>query len=244
MTEQVIRTWERGTQMRADRPKNPGDQVKRSPFDGLRALFKFPSIGDSVDCGDDRLGTGVEAPVPEIEDHPWVVLDRSFGFLDVSGFTNLCEERGPHEAMALLAGFRATTRQVTARRGVRVAKWLGDGVMLVAAEGGPAVAATVELVERLGNDGVALHAGLARGDALLFEGDDYVGRAINIAARLCSLASSGEILAWGFQDADLPGWLESGGALDVSLDGVGTLSGVISLGSGAGFLPSTASPAA
>ena len=39
-----------------------------------------------------------------------------------------------------------------------------------------------------------LRAGLASGPVILFEGDDYIGKAVNMAARLCAVAKPGEVL--------------------------------------------------
>jgi class 3 adenylate cyclase len=33
------------------------------------------------------------------------------------------------------------------------------------------------------------------GDVILFEGDDYIGSPVNLAARLCDVAAPGEVLA-------------------------------------------------
>lgn len=193
----------------------------RSVLSGLRTLFGLGATGNGEIEGG-QLGSGTEEPAADIDAHPWVVLDRTFAFVDISGFTSLCELRGPHEALDLLTDFRAVTREVTARRGVRVAKWLGDGVMLVSPEAGPAVATVAELLERMGARGVDLHAGIAVGEALLFEGDDYVGRAVNIAARLGSAAGAGEVLAWGVDDA-IPAWVRSERSGTLALAGVGDL---------------------
>ena len=66
-----------------------------------------------------------------------------------------------------------------------MAKWLGDGVMLVGTEAGPLIAAVGELALRLHDDEFDIHAGIADGTVLLFEGDDYVGRPVNLAAPAC-----------------------------------------------------------
>ena len=36
---------------------------------------------------------------------------------------------------------------------------------------------------------------MARGPVILFEGDDYIGTAVNLAARLCDIAAPHEVLA-------------------------------------------------
>jgi class 3 adenylate cyclase len=174
--------------------------------------------------------------VPErtVAPHPGDVLgvpiavDYTFGFLDISGFTAYCEKEGEHAAIELLTRFRLLTRSVAVRRGVRVAKWLGDGVMLVAADQGPAVATVAELIVRCAAFGLHTHAGLARGPVLLFEGDDYVGRPVNLAARLCEAAEQGEMLSCGLLDG-LPGWVQAEPGVPLSLGGMGVIDGVVAL---------------
>ena len=47
---------------------------------------------------------------------------------------------------------------------------------------------------------------MAAGDVLILEGDDYLGRAVNLAARLCDLAGPHEILA-ASGTVDVPAWV-------------------------------------
>lgn len=122
---------------------------------------------------------------------------RTFAFIDLSGFTALTEKEGDAEAVQVLARFRQAVRQVSSERAVRVAKWLGDGAMLVGVDREALVEAIVA-IETLISDGIAdlpLRAGIASGPVILFEGDDYIGSAVNIAARLCDLAEPGHVLA-------------------------------------------------
>ena len=49
-----------------------------------------------------------------------------------------------------------------------------------------------------------MRIGVATGLALLFEGDDYIGSAVNLAARLCDAAGPGEVLIPADQTLDLP----------------------------------------
>lgn len=168
------------------------------------------------------------APGPDDALGAPVAVDHTFGFVDVSGFTSYCELEGEHAAIEMLTGFRMLTRAVAVRRGVRVAKWLGDGVMLVAADQGPVVATVGELVARCGAMALPTHAGLARGPVLLFEGDDYIGRAVNLAARLCDAADRGEILSSNLF-GPLPDWVTTGPNSTIALPGIGMLAGVVPL---------------
>ena len=61
-------------------------------------------------------------------------VDRTFAFIDLSGFTAFNERAGDEQAVDVLVEFRNTVRNIASKRGVRIAKWLGDGVMLVGVE--------------------------------------------------------------------------------------------------------------
>ena len=128
---------------------------------------------------------------------PTTRVMRTFAFIDLSGFTGFTERHGDAEAVDLLAEFRRVVRDVAARRGVRIAKWLGDGAMLVGVETEPCAEAIVDIEDCLRAVGLALplRAGVASGPVILFEGDDYIGAPVNLAARLCDRASPGEVLA-------------------------------------------------
>lgn len=158
------------------------------------------------------------------------LVERAFAFLDICGFTAFTAEHGEHAAISALRRFRTLTREVATRRGVRVAKWLGDGVMLVGVEVGPTIAAATELIARYDVDVLPLRGGVAHGWVLLFEGDDYIGRPANLAARLCDAANPGEVLAVGYGPADLPDWVEVKGMRDVTVHGLGRIRRVQRLG--------------
>ena len=124
-------------------------------------------------------------------------VDRTFAFIDLSGFTAYTDAYGDNEAVKVLGGFRSVVREIASRRAVRVAKWLGDGAMLVAVETEPGVEAVIDIEAGIDaiNSPLALRAGMASGPVLLFEGDDYIGAAVNLASRLCDLANPHEVLA-------------------------------------------------
>ena len=123
---------------------------------------------------------------------------RYFAFVDLCGFTRFTEVHGDEEAVAVLTGFRTLVRDVASEHGVRVAKWLGDGAMFVGTDGGDLAAALIDL-DRRADDAVNLpiRAGMSGGDVILFEGDDYIGSPVNLAARLSDVAAPAEMLATG-----------------------------------------------
>ncbi len=109
--------------------------------------------------------------------------------------------------------------------GVRIAKWLGDGVMLVCVETRPLLATILELhhvvCEVSGPvQTVSIRSGITSGDVILMEGDDYVGHCVNVAARLCDLAQGGEALAVPSVMKELPRWGVVLADKNISLRGV------------------------
>lgn len=149
---------------------------------------------------------GAEHPSLLPAEQPYLRIERTFIFVDLSGFTSFTRTNGADRAAAQLTMFRHVTRTIASRRGVRVAKWLGDGAMLVGVEAGPAIALGAHLIARIRNSSLTVRVGIATGTALLFEGDDYIGEPVNLAARLCSVAAPGEVLA-ACAPADVPYWV-------------------------------------
>ncbi len=124
-------------------------------------------------------------------------LVRCFTFLDLCGFTDFVDTQGPERASDVLTAVRSSIRVVSSAYGVRVAKWLGDGALIVGTEIKAALAATLETKADVAEREVplALRGGVAAGKALVFEGDDYIGRPLNVAAKLCAVAEPDTVLA-------------------------------------------------
>jgi adenylate cyclase len=137
-----------------------------------------------------------------------VRVGRAFAFVDLSGFTTFTAVHGDDEAGNVLTEFRRVIREVSSRRGVRVAKWQGDGAMFVSVEPGPLLDAVLEIEHRIDHDEspLRLRAGVTWGHVILFEGDDYIGSAVNLAARLCDGAAPHEILAAVELAGAVPAW--------------------------------------
>ena len=133
-------------------------------------------------------------------------VPRTFAFADLTGFTNYTAAFGDDAAGRILSAFRALARETASERGVRIAKWLGDGCMVVSVEQANAISFAVELKRRSAEvcAPLSLRVGLATGHALLFEGDDYIGSAVNMASRLCDIAGDSEVLLPTMQLERLP----------------------------------------
>jgi adenylate cyclase len=135
-------------------------------------------------------------------------VERCFAFVDLCGFTAFTEHFGDERTVIVLASFRTRVREIAARRGVRVTKWLGDGAMLSSVDTQAVVAMVLEL-GRTVPEAVPLEirAGVARGPVIMFEGDDYIGRATNVASRLCDAAAPGQVLATREVVSHVPRWV-------------------------------------
>ena len=110
-------------------------------------------------------------------------VPRTFAFVDLSGFTNYTAAFGDDAAGRILGAFRSLVREIASERGVRIAKWLGDGCMIVSVDQSNCIAFALELENRSAEvcAPLSLRVGIATGFALLFEGDDYIGSAGNMA---------------------------------------------------------------
>jgi adenylate cyclase len=135
-------------------------------------------------------------------------VERCFAFVDLCGFTAFTERFGDERTVLVLASFRTRVREVAARRGVRVTKWLGDGAMLSSVDTEAVVAMVLELGCTVPESvPLRIRAGIARGPVILFEGDDYIGRATNVASRLCDAARAGQVLATREVVSHAPRWV-------------------------------------
>ncbi len=159
-------------------------------------------------------------------------VQRAFAFIDVAGFSQLTARHGDEHAVELLGRFRTLVREACSRRGVRIAKWLGDGAMLVGVETTPLVATVLELqhVTTGGALPADLACGITCGSVILLEGDDYIGHAVNVAARLCDLAQPTQILALPELMPALPPWAVASDPEPVGLRGIDGSLAIVSLG--------------
>jgi class 3 adenylate cyclase len=134
-----------------------------------------------------------------VGDQPADVL--TFLFADIRGYTRYTEQRGDEAAARLAAKFAATTREGVDARGGEVIELRGDEALAVFRSARQALRAATDLqavFSRASVEDAAMPLpvgmGLDVGEAIPVEGG-YRGGALNLAARLCALAGSGEVLA-------------------------------------------------
>ena len=126
---------------------------------------------------------------------------RTFMIADVRGYTTYTQTYGDQAAARLAAEFAAITREVVESRSGVLLELRGDEALSVFDSTREAIAASILLQERFVTEAVRdaempllVGIGLDVGEAVPMEGG-YRGGALNLAARLCSLAAPGEILA-------------------------------------------------
>jgi len=123
-------------------------------------------------------------------------------FADIGGSTRLYESLGDVHAHRLTAGCLETIADAVKQQGGGVVKTIGDEVMATfptadqASRAARAIQAAIQTKgDTLSEEDVAVtvHVGFHFGP-VLEEGGDVFGDAVNIAARMVSLANAGEIL--------------------------------------------------
>jgi class 3 adenylate cyclase/tetratricopeptide (TPR) repeat protein len=133
---------------------------------------------------------GGERPATEI---------RTFLIADVRGYTRFTVEHGDEAAARLAARFADIVEEtVTAREG-QVVELRGDEALAVFSSPRAALRGATDLQkrfaeERQGSTPFEVGIGLDAGEAIPVKGG-FRGAALNLAARLCSLAGRGEVLA-------------------------------------------------
>jgi adenylate cyclase len=157
---------------------------------------------------------GVEAVLAEAGVHSRIQSVPAICFLDITGYTQLTEERGDEAAAGLAETVGAIVRRVSARFAGKPTKWLGDGVMLYYPEPGSAVLAALEIKGELARAGLPpVHVGLHAGPVLFQEGD-YYGRTVNLASRIADHAGPGEVMV-------SQAVVDRAGSVSASFSGVG-----------------------
>ena len=118
----------------------------------------------------------------------------AIAFLDLTGYTELAEERGDEAAAEIAICLAAIVQRASAHHGGRPVKWLGDGVMFHFSDPASAVISGLELVEETERE-VAMPArvGINAGAVVAQEGD-YFGRTVNVASRIADYARPHEVL--------------------------------------------------
>ncbi|MFL5883668.1 MAG: adenylate/guanylate cyclase domain-containing protein [Thermoleophilaceae bacterium] len=122
-------------------------------------------------------------------------------FTDVVGSTRLFERVGDDVAHRLMRRHFSLLREAVQEHRGREVKSLGDGLMVAFESADDAVACAHAMQRAVAgcDDGLELRVGIASGEAVR-ERDDYFGRPVIVARRLCDSAGAGEVLVAGAED--------------------------------------------
>jgi class 3 adenylate cyclase len=135
--------------------------------------------------------TGVRRPV---------VSDRVLAtvlFTDIVGSTERAAELGDSAWRRLLDRHDALVREQVERYRGRFVKSLGDGMLATFDGPSRAISSAIAIREGARELSLEIRAGLHSGECELRAEDDIGGLAVHIGARICNLASPGEILISG-----------------------------------------------
>jgi adenylate cyclase len=113
-------------------------------------------------------------------------------FTDLEGFTRFTAKQGDEAAGELLNAHHRAVGPIIRRRGGKIIKRLGDGLLLTFHQPAAAVEAAAELI---GTDPrpLRLRAGVHLGDVMVVH-EDILGHTVNVAARVAELARGGQLL--------------------------------------------------
>jgi class 3 adenylate cyclase len=126
---------------------------------------------------------------------------RTFLFADLRDYTSFVERRGDAAAAELIAAYRALVRTEVARTGGGEIKTEGDSFYIVFPSARQALDCAVGILRAadaassrgVGTWPIKVGVGLHAGEPVPHAGQ-FVGSAVNIAARLCQNAAAGELL--------------------------------------------------
>src|SRR5688500_7617989 len=131
---------------------------------------------------------------------PEKTVTRAFLFSDLRGYTDFVESRGDAEAAALLRESRGIVRAAVARSGGAEVKTDGDSFYVVFESALAALdcAVWIHRAAQAYNDAhpaalIRIGMGLHVGETVPYD-DQFVGGAVNVAARLAAKAKAGELV--------------------------------------------------
>jgi adenylate cyclase len=114
-------------------------------------------------------------------------------FVDVALFSTVADLEGDEAAVRLIDSFDQAARRILIQHGGRLVKQIGDEFMLVFREPATATRFAVDLNEAMVDERVPLRTGIHTG-SVVYRLGDYFGSAVNVAARITSMAMPNSII--------------------------------------------------
>ena len=121
-------------------------------------------------------------------------IEKTILFADLSGFTALTETHGDQDAVEVVARFYDLAQAMLTEE-ARLVKTIGDAVMIAASQPSVGVLAALRMVAAVQAEPgfptvrVGIHVG-----PCIERAGDYIGAAVNLAARIAAYARSDQIL--------------------------------------------------
>lgn len=119
--------------------------------------------------------------------------DAALLIADITGSTPLYEKVGDAGALALVAECLDTLRSIVAREGGKFIRSKGDDVLSAFSDPADALRTARKMRAKPFTEPLAIHIGIHFGHVIHARGDLF-GDAVNLTARLASVAKSGEVL--------------------------------------------------
>jgi adenylate cyclase len=119
---------------------------------------------------------------------------EAVAFADLSGFARFTKKASADELTHVIETFETAAFDVVSSHDGRVVKLIGDEVLFVMDTLDQAIAASLDLIERLADiEGIPpVHCGIAFGPTITVGGDVF-GPTVNLASRLTSVARPGSV---------------------------------------------------
>jgi YVTN family beta-propeller protein len=182
----------RPSERRAELPQAFDDVIARALAKDREA--RFPTCAALMEATQAVLRG--EVPVlPPVAAGPTAAV-RTFLFADVRGYTSFTREHGDEAAAALARRFASIVGELAPAHSGKLQELRGDEALVVFDSARAALRFALALQAKVAEDELprSVGVGLDAGEAVPVE-EGYRGGALNRAARLCSLAKPGEVLA-------------------------------------------------
>ena len=171
------------------------------PLEGtIHTTFLSDDAEANIGAIDEFLGEGEGGAQEPAVEAPEAGAFRTVLFTDVEGSTALTQRLGDARARELLREHERLVRDALSAHGGSEVKTMGDGFMASflsatkALECAIAMQRAFEAHNESAEEPILVRVGLNAGEPIA-EDDDLFGTAVNLAARICSQAEAGQILA-------------------------------------------------
>jgi class 3 adenylate cyclase len=179
-----------------------GGIVPDRPIGGGETLrdIQWVDLGEDWDDGVRRIVSVLRPDAPQIVRAP-PSQDRTVTLVilvaDLVGFTALAERSGPEELLVIINHVRDVVSHAVAEQRGESIQLMGDGLLAAFQLAPDAIRCAQQIQHKLSKSDrlgkLSMRIGIAAGHIIRHDGA-LLGGTLNIAARICSLADSGQIL--------------------------------------------------